>query len=64
MLSRAYLIYGILALVGYLLSSYEGWELLGARQALPGAGGSSYVGRSPGGQSSSHSSPWGLGGGK
>ncbi len=69
MLRRGYMIFGILVLFGYGLTSWEGWEPLSRRiQPLPvlrgagGGGGSS--GRAPGSGYSSHAGPSGFGGGK
>jgi hypothetical protein len=67
MWARGYMVFGVLVLFGYALSSWEGWEPFSRRiQPLPvlsgGGGGSS--GRAPGSGYSSHAGPSGFGGGK
>jgi hypothetical protein len=65
MLGRMYLLFGMLVLLSYALTSYEGWELGVPYQGVPSSGGGFiYTGRSPGGYSSSHTGGYGFGGGK
>ncbi len=70
MLRRGYMIFGVLVLCGYGLTSWEGWEPFSRRfQALPGlsaaaGGGGGSSGRAPGSGYSSHAGPSGFGGGK
>lgn len=68
MLQKAYLAFGMACLSWYGAASLFGWEFGNPRrQRLPLViipGGAGYVGRSPGGSSSSHPGSTGFGGGK
>ena len=68
MLTRAYLAFGVACLSWYAASSLAGWEYDNPRRyrvpVAAAAAGVGYVGRSPGGTTSSHSGSSGFGGGK
>ena len=73
MFYKTYLAFGIACLSWYAATSIFGWEFGNPRRfraplifvaGVPGPGGAGYVGRSPGGSSSSHYGTTGFGGGK
>jgi hypothetical protein len=67
MVSRLYVTFGCLVLLGYAVVSYEGWELVRPRQALPAAGLAAGSGGGGGGGSSwwfFSSNRSGMGGGR
>lgn len=72
MIDKAYLAFGIACLTWYAAASLSGWEFGNPRRFRPPApvvvspapGGTGYIGRSPGGQGSSHYGSSGFGGGK